>query len=554
MKSGKGRSKQTPPQRRAKILEDLDEHDSLRADLDETEGVTGRTGGDLRSRATSWESSQHVQQLQGLACAITAQLDLHVLIKTILDQATALMGASRGILFLGRQDAAGLVPVLAQNIRGQELRAVEKVSRTILTEGKQRRLIITQDALSDARLAALESVRLNEMRSIVCTPLVSPSGQVGALYLDAPSPNAFPERALPLLDAMARVAAVALENAQVHGDLVRENDQLRRSNPSHQPWDRLLGPSERMEALRAQAATAALMDQPLLLVGENGSGRSILARAIHDASRRAREAFMTCDCAAMPALVLKGAVLGRSGVAVRGAYGNEAGLVRLADRGTLHVAGADALDEDLAGILARIAQRGLYRPLGGRRDERIDVRILASCEPDRTGERVGGVLLPAAFASIFHAVHLVVPPLRERSEDIPILVARFVRLFEEPSKGHKETKFSPDAIKLMQEQLWPGNIRELRHFVHRLLLSQGGSVIQANDVRHALAAAPDAGAAELGPWSGKIRSLWEWEQEAIRQTLLKTRGNKAESARLLGIHRNTLSLKLAKMKLEGGNR
>jgi DNA-binding NtrC family response regulator len=505
---------------------------------------------DVRRQAVVWNEEQKFQLFRGLTCAVTAEFDLRRLVKTILHQAIQALGAERGILFLGRPDAAGLVPVLAVNIRGEELWTIERVSRTILAQGREGLLIVTPDAMADPRFRHVKSVKVNQMRSVICMPLVSSSGPLGALYLDAGFPDAFPDDSDRLIEAIAAVASTALENARVHGELIAENARLRGGElPVDRIWERLVGGSAAMERLRRQAALTAAMRAPVHILGEPGSGRRLLARAIHDAGSRAREAFIECDCTVFPGPLLRGLILGRRGAAARGSRAPEIGLAQRADRGTLYLTHAEGIDEDLAADLAGVLQDGLLRPIGGRRDEKVEVRLIVATGPHATGRIARN--LPLVLAQRLTQIRLVLPPLRDRVEDIPALVAQFVRVDAPPAKTRRSISFTPEALDLLQAQPWPGNVLELRQVVRWIVLRGSAFKIEAEQVATALASAgrsPDAGPDAS---RNKLPTLRAVEEAAIRRALELTQGNKAEAARLLGIHRNTLILKAKSLGIPG---
>jgi DNA-binding NtrC family response regulator len=553
MRSGGGRlpgkRKKSPPvETRKDRAESRSLQSGLPATSDARRASTAMAPQVTAERRRKPRETEERDPLKNARSTILSELDLGRLMKTILDQALRLLNAERGVLFMGGPDSAGFVPVMAVNLHGEHLLAIDRLSRTILDLGKSGHKVITEDALSDPRFVSAASVRRNKMRSIMCAPLVSPHGQVGAIYLDAPNSNAFPSESVGLLEALAESAALALENARRHGEVVRENARMRASTSPSSPLDRIVWASARMKALRLQVASVALMNQSVVIIGEPGTGRSLLARVIHDASQRAAMAFVVCDCSALRDHLLAGALVGRAGVAVRGAYGLEPGLVRQADRGTLYLTHAESLEDSLAGVLSKIAERGIFRPLGGRRDERVDVRLILATvlDPGVSGERA---LLPKALSGRLQELQLLIPPLRERPEDIPILALDFMRASAESGDGRTTTTFTPAAIKLLQQQLWPGNVRELHQVLRRIMLFHAQPVIDDGQVREALASIESDGGNDLGPWSGKTLQLRDWEKEAIRQALLKANGNKAEAARMLGIHRNTLVLKIKAMGL-----
>jgi DNA-binding NtrC family response regulator len=548
------RSKPTRRPRRAHPLADLAEAESALEDLSPPKGTkVARPSSELgpfdtlKGQAVQWSAEQTLQTFRSLACAVTADLDLRSLVKQILEAGVRTLGAERGILFLGRGDSAGLVPVMALNIEGDELQSLERVSRTILQMGKGGAILLTQDAMNDPRLRAVDSVKLNEIRSILCMPLIGSSERVGVLYLDAPAPNAFAPDAERLLGAFADIAARALENARIHGDVLQENAQLRRQPIGQDPFDRLTGASSLVDALRRRARTVAMMDAPCLIRGERGTGRQILARAIHDAGSRALQPFLSCDCSTLSPEELKGFFLGRMGVAARGSRSEETGQLERAHRGTVFLSAAESLGVENGDQIARIMDRGTVRPLGGRHDIRVDLRFILSTSKDPEEEVRLGHWSRELFRKV-RRLTLMVPSLRERPGDIPEMVAQLVRVYGNVLPGTPSVTFTAEALQRLQTHSWPGNVEELQHVVRRLLLLSKTDTIGAALIEQALLPPPEQEARVQGPWSGLVLPLVEWEREAIRQTLARTRGNKSEAARLLGVHRNTLVRKVKELK------
>lgn len=525
------------------VLQNLAEERSLDRELRSSASSQGRprpiapTAGTERPRGADPVDLSH---LRAVSCAVTAELDFGRLAREILSQARVMLGADRGILFFGRPDSIGLVPILAEGIHGEELRDIGRVSRTILAQSKAGELIHTENAPADRRFAEVRSIRENAMRSIIAGPLVAGSETIGVLYLDAVRAHAFIDAAVEFFRALASIAAVALANAKIHGDLVWENAALRARVPSGgtSAFDGIAGQGERMQEVLRQAETAARLDAPLLIVGEPGTGRRRLARAIHDASRRASGPFVTCECRAIPPSHLRGMLWGRSGPAAKARPHAEAGLVRQAEPGTLCVANSHALEGDLGAEVVRLAENLTFRPMGSRQDEHANLRTVLTAEPrilERRGrKRVGLVRVTQWFT-------LAVPSLRERPEDVPGIIEQILRSSPDlAARTVSMPPFSPEGVDLLRRHTWAGNVRELELVVRQLLLSSVRFPSPAPAVREVLGEREAPKASVLGPWSGEIRPLREWHDEAIRRALHQTGGNQAAAARLLGVHRNTV--------------
>lgn len=551
------KSRQSPKRPTTRPLSDIEEAESALADIEAPVSGRKRSRGNeqaelraLKSQVTAWTAERSFQTFRGLACAVAADLDMRSLVKQILETSVRTLSAERGVLFLGQGDNAGLVSVLAINVHGEELRTVDRVSRTILEKAKEGVTLLTQDALRDARLVGVESVELNQIRSILCIPLTCRSGRKGALYLDAPAPDAFQPDSLNLISAVAEIAACALENARIFGDLLHENAKLRRGHVPDEPFSRIVGSSSEIDALRRQARVASQLDAPILIRGERGTGRQHLARVIHDASPRALQPFVSCDCSAVTADLLKGVLLGRTGVAAAGSYVEEIGLVRSADKGTLFLAEAESLGVDLGNQLAAILRQGFFRSMGGRRDVKSDVRLVLGTSRHLEEEVRRGRFSQQLYRAI-QGLSLYVPPLRERLLDLPELAAHFLTIYAQEYRGPEspQVSLSPNALKILHEEMWPGNVGELKHVVRRMLLFSRQPLIEAHEAESALIPLTEEESKTQGPWSGLTLSLEDWEKEAVRQAMIRSRGNMTSASRMLGVHRNTLVRKVREFKL-----
>lgn len=534
-----------PKKRPRGTSQNLAEIRSLDAELSTGAPPRGRpkrsaTAADGANQSMGGTGGLEYAQVRALSCAVTAELDFGRLARAILAQARSVLGADRGILFLGRADAAGVVPVLAEGVHGEELRELQSVSRTILSRSREGEIVISENAPADPRFAQVSTIKNGQMRSILAGPLVVGTETIGVLYLDAIRAHAFVDRAVELFRVLTGVAAVAFENARVHSDLLWENASLRAHvlSAGVTSLARMAGYNARMREILRQAEAAARLDAPLLIVGESGCGRRRLARAIHDSGRRASAPFVACDILAVPPAHLRGVLLGRTGPAAKARPVPEAGLVRQAEPGTLCVAEAQGLGDDLGAEIVALAEDLSFRVMGSRHDEHANVRVILTAEPrflERRGRRRAGL------ARIVHWLALSLPPLRERPEDIPVIVEQLLRCSVDPT-GRAGTipSFSREAIDLLQRQPWPGNVRELEYVVHRLLLSAPRQPISVELAKAALDEQQKPREQPIGPWSGQLRPLREWHDEAIRRALHETGGNQSAAAKLLGVHRNTV--------------
>ena len=547
--------KSKPTRPRIDPLADVEEAEGLLEDLPEDRGARSQRGTTaLKARAREWSFDQALHALRGTAGTITANLDQRSLVREILRAAIELLHAERGILFLGEGQEAGLVPVEALSISGEELNDIERVSRTILRRGQRGEVLVSEDAANDARFRDAPSIQLNQIRSVLCAPLRARGKPMGVLYLDVPATSgAFSEGAERFLEVFADLAAVALENARVYSDLMQENVRVRRRLNSQESFERLITLSPSLNMLLGRAALAARVDAPILLMGEYGSGKETIARMIHAAGPRALNPFVAHSCALVPREMMESLLFGHRRGAFPGAQRDMPGLLREADRGVFFLDEISDLEIELQRKLLRALKDGLLRPLGSRREFRVDIQLISATSHDIRADVEAGRLLDELYYRI-SVLEMAIPPLRERPEDIPLLVDHFIQKHAQERKRGPRPGFSRKALEYLQTLAWRGNVRELESLVRRALVMLETTKIDLPQVRELVIEIPEDRAAEAypGAWPaagrmGQVRTYAEQEREALQEALIRARGNKSKAARLLGLHRNTMLRRMKKL-------
>jgi DNA-binding NtrC family response regulator len=488
--------------------------------------------------------------VSALVHEVAGPTDLLALGRTLLLPMVDFFGPAQGVFFFGHPEQGSMMQLFAVDEEGREIRLPEPVSRTILASVCAGGEPIIGDALAEPEFARAGSVWRNQMRSILCVRAPAPDGHLGIFYLEAQEPGRFSNVAEPVRRLFESIATMTLENARLHNDRLRESARLRTSAPASDPTEQIIGSSRATTTLRAKAAVAAMLEQPVLLLGEQGSGRRLLARVIHEAGNRVGERFVACGCAAVPSAKLNTVLLGRAGAALRHALLPEAGLIARAGHGTLYLSDADRLGEELCRTLGRVAKSGTYRALGGSQDQHAHPRLILAAQPDPAAFRGRRKEADPLEANLQPLV-IPIPPLRERSEDIPSLVFHFVQNLPLLAGRTDRPTFSPEALELLRREPWPGNVRELQQVVLRILVMHGGPRIEGPDVQGTLDATRTAQVIRGTAGPARGGTLWDMEQEMIRRTLRDTNGNMGQAARRLGIHRNTLTLKLKAMEGSG---
>ena len=315
--------------------------------------------------------------------------------------------------------------------------------------------------------------------------------------------------------------------------------------PSVQRFREMIGRDEKMLIVFEWIRTAAKSDISVLILGPTGSGKEVVARMIHELSRRGRENFQAVNCAALPDTLFESEIFGYEKGAFTGAHDRKPGRVELADRGTLFLDEIGDLSPVAQAKLLRVLEDRRFERLGGRTSVQVDFRLIsATNRPLDQFVRDGRFREDLYYRVNAFAIRL--PSLRERPVDIPVLANRFVARFCATNGLPIDSKtFSPEAVALLQRYPWPGNIRELESTVSRAALSAPGRVIRDTDVEFLHAQAPVA--ADAAP---RIPTLRDAERTHILRVLEAVSWNKKEAARVLDISRGTLYRKILEYELE----
>jgi DNA-binding NtrC family response regulator len=321
--------------------------------------------------------------------------------------------------------------------------------------------------------------------------------------------------------------------------LVSENNELRLRLRKRTEPSLLIGESEAIRRVLLLAEEVAASDVTVLIEGESGTGKELVAQTIHRKSSRAKMPFISVNCAAFAEQLLEAELFGHAKGAFTGAHAAKPGRFQLADGGTLFLDEIGDLSPKGQGDLLRVLEDGAFRMVGGTDLVRVDVRVIAA-----TNKRLQDAVAAGKFRDdLFYRLQIVpiaLPPLRDRAEDIPLLIDSFLDHFAAKHKRRRK-QLAPEAIRLCQRFPWPGNVRQLRNVVERLVVTCPSATIGVDDLPDFLRV-HDAQAPAFALRPGM--TLAEAERLLIRQTLTHVTSNREEAARLLGISRRTLQYKL----------
>jgi formate hydrogenlyase transcriptional activator len=385
------------------------------------------------------------------------------------------------------------------------------------------------------------------IRSVCSVPLIAGNRIWGTLNPSSMKENAFRSSEVEYLQQVANHIAAALQNAHAYGEIAQLKDRvaqekryLEREIRIATRSDDIIGNSPALKRVLEHAATVADTDSTVLITGETGTGKERIARMIHDMSQRKERSFIKINCAAIPTGLLESELFGHEKGAFTGAVCQKIGRLELADKGTLLLDEVGDIPLELQPKLLRVLQDQEFERLGGTKTIRVDVRLIAATNRD-----LGRAVEEKEFRSdLFYRLHvfpLHLPALRDRREDIPLLVQHFVE--KSSARLHKQIDVIPEeALQAMTHWKWPGNIRELENFIER-------SVILSEDDR-------------LSPPLGELReetsrqpsdsdvTLRDKEREHIVEILRQTRGalsGPSGAAARLGLKRTTLQYKMQRL-------
>jgi transcriptional regulator with PAS, ATPase and Fis domain len=312
----------------------------------------------------------------------------------------------------------------------------------------------------------------------------------------------------------------------------------------------LIGEHTLIQKIGQLVRKVAPTDATILIMGESGTGKELVARAVHAYSQRGDRPFIPVNCGAIPAELLESEMFGHERGAFTGAIGQRAGMFQLANGGTIFLDEVGEMSPTLQVKLLRVLQDREVRPVGGDRPLRVDVRVLAASNKDLASEVEGGRFREDLFYRL-QVIPIVMPPLRERRSDIPLLARHFLEKHNR-KRGGRPVTVTEEAMVHLWEYDWPGNVRELENLLERLvILSEDGTITLQHlppQIR-SLISEKKIPRPALGEHGLDLNTaVEEFENRLIEEALRRTKGNKQAAARLLGLKRTTLVAKLRRRR------
>lgn len=493
---------------------------------------------------------------QNITKAIDNIFDIDVLLKEII-QIIFSVFPHAGRCFVALQDP-GEAKLTIRTIQSRDptLAAEENLlSQTIAHRAiGERKSLLIMDTQMDSRVSV--SIKMIGANSILCAPLICPQKTLGILQIESKSKSyEFSKADLDLFTGIASQVALLIYNAELLDVLKKakeraefENKNLKKQQKVYSSFDDIVGKSLKITETLELVKKVSNSPYSILITGESGTGKEVIAKSIHYNSSRSGQPFVVLNCAAIPRDLIESELFGFEKGAFTGAMETKQGLFEVADKGTIFLDEIGEMHVHTQAKLLRVLQEKELQRVGGTKIIKIDVRILAATNKDLKSAMSSGGFREDLFYRL-NVVPIHIPPLRERKEDIPLLIAHFLQL-SCADVGKHVKGFTPEALVFLSNYTWPGNVRELRNVVERIVtLAPDDGMIGVEMLPQEVC---NRSAVEVQKYKSTgilYEAQRQLEIEMIMDALKSTEGNKSKAAELLGISRKVLYEKIEAHKI-----
>ncbi|MFO0664762.1 MAG: sigma 54-interacting transcriptional regulator [Polyangiaceae bacterium] len=505
--------------------------------------------------ATSHTTMDHlagVRKLHEFSQKLMVMRDIEQLLEAMLDVVIEVTGAEKGILLLnddaypsaqlsesGQAQTGGAgVPNERPRIRAS--RAVRKetitdpsgaisdsIVKRVLATGRP---LIVSDALTDAQFGSSESVVALQLSSVMCAPLVSQGHVTGALYVGNDRVKGLFQRAqLDLLSIFAGQASLILQNATLLSALRADKEKLSQELADKR-FGEIIGSCPSMMEIFRKLQKVATTDISVLITGETGTGKELIAHEVHRRSNRANGPFVVINCGAIPENLIESELFGHVKGAFTGAIASRPGKFQAADKGTLFLDEIGELPLNLQVKLLRALQERVVHRVGDARPEKVDIRVLAATNRILEDEIKAGRFREDLYYRL-NVVNIFLPPLRERGEDVIVIAKALLSKYADEMRSQVQG-FTPQALSAIRKHSWPGNIRQLENRIRKALVLCDRTLLGVEDL-------------ELDqPGESSILSLEkakeDFQRRYVLEVLERNNGNRTQTARDLGVDPRTI--------------
>jgi transcriptional regulator with GAF, ATPase, and Fis domain len=482
------------------------------------------------------------QTLHAFSARLAEASDLKTLLDDLMDGVCALTCAEKGFLILCHGDTIDVAA--ARNLVREDIAdAVSQLSDAIVAKVvKTGKPVIVSDAMSDAEFASSVSVMSLRLSSVMCVPLLHRGSLLGAIYVGASGVSRlFDERTLAVLSVFAAQAALVVANALLVTELRLETRTLQDRLAALQ-FGELVGASPVMQEIFKKVQKVAQADVGILVTGETGTGKELIAREIHARSPRAKGPFVSINCGAIPENLLESELFGHVRGAFTGAVASRPGKFHAADKGTLFLDEIGEMPTPLQVKILRALQERQVVRVGDTRPESVDIRIVAATNRDLPTEIKAGRFREDLYYRL-NVIQIHLPPLRDRGDDV-VAIARFLIARMAPQFGGRVKGLSMPAMSAIRKHRWPGNIRELENRLKKAMVLADKPLLSPEDL--------DLRAEDLPPILSLAEAKEKFQRDYINEVLGLNNGNRTKTARDLGVDPRTIFRHLEKEGEEGG--
>jgi len=461
---------------------------------------------------------------------LLGKYELSELLQKMMDAVIAVTNADKGFLILLEDNE--LRVKVARNVRSENIDdGVSHLSDSIIAKVvKTRQPLIISDALNDEEFSDSMSVINLKLCSVMCVPLMDKESLIGLIYVGNDNVvELFEEQTLEVLTIFAAQASLIIKNALLINELQLESQSLKERLDAMR-FGRIIGSCSAMKAVFKKVEKVSTTDISVLITGDTGTGKELIAKEIHSRSARAKGPFVTINCGAIPENLLESELFGHVKGAFTGAVANHRGKFHAADGGTLFLDEIGELPLPLQVKLLRALQEKIVMRVGGTRPEPVDIRILAATNKNLEQEIARGAFREDLFYRL-NVVNIHLPPLQERGDDILVIAKYLLSKYTEEFNS-KVRGFSPNAVIAIRKFNWPGNIRQLENHLKKATVLAEKALLSPEDL--------DLTADALPPILPLAQAKENFQRKYINEVLALNNGNRTKTARDLGVDPRTI--------------
>jgi len=498
------------------------------------------------------KSAERYRVLLEVNNAIISNLTRETLFHAISEALRTVVPFDRAVLYDSDKDVLRTFALAGQDLHGHSHTLHKEVSRHGTAVGwavEKRQPRLRSNLELEPRLPGDDILLAGGVRSYLIVPLIAQGRAIGALLLGSFVANRYSPNDVPLVEAVAKQIALAVDNMQAYEAISRLRSQLEEENrylqeeiKSDYNFEEIVGQSPAIKRVFKAVETVAPAGTTVLILGETGTGKELVARALHNLSSRRGKALVKVNCAALPAGLIESELFGHEKGAFTGAIARKIGRFELAHGGTLFLDEIGDLPLELQPKLLRVLQEGEFERVGASDTTTVDVRVITATNRDLETAAREGRFRPDLYYRL-NVFPIRLPPLRERKEDVPLLV-RYLTLRYGARLAKRIPAVSQETMDVLRAYPWPGNVRELENVIERAMILSGGAELDLSGSLTTIG----GGGVEAG-----VRTLEDIQREYIRLVLERTGwrvSGDGGAAELLGMKATTLEARMKKLGIK----